>query len=204
MTEHQLRNIDPIRAEKWIKQDKAVLIDVREPDEYIREHIPQAHLVPLSGFFPDDFPNDRGKVAIFHCRSGARTEAAASQILATGFNEVYQLKGGLKAWRCAGLPVNENRKAPISIMRQVQITAGGLVVLGALLAVLVSGWFLALSAFVGAGLMFAGISGLCPMANVLSRMPWNRVITNQPDVGTAEAPRTAQISPATAKGPALD
>ncbi len=190
MTEHQLRMIDPISAEKWIKQDKAVLIDVREPDEYIREHIPQAHLVPLSGFHPDDFPSDRDKVAIFHCRSGARTEAAARQILATGFNEVYQLKGGLQAWKGAGLPVNENRKAPISIMRQVQITAGGLVVLGALLAVLVSGWFLALSAFVGAGLMFAGISGLCPMANALSRMPWNRVFAAGSGGTAADTSRT--------------
>ena len=180
-----LQKIKPETAKGWLDQDKAVLIDVREPDEYVREHIPQAHLVPLSGFNPEDFPRDHDKVAVFHCRSGTRTEAAAPQILQSGFKDVYQLEGGLQAWRKAGLAVNENRRAPISIMRQVQIAAGGLVLLGAVLAGLVSPWFIALSGFVGAGLMFAGISGACAMATVLARMPWNRVIADQRGV---EAP----------------
>ena len=69
-----------------------------------------------------------------------------------------------------------NRKAPISIMRQVQIVAGTLVLLGVLLGWLVSPWFFALSAFVGAGLTFAGISGTCAMANLLGFLPYNRRI----------------------------
>ena len=166
-----LNTIDAKTARGWIKDGKAVLIDVREPDEWIKEHIPEAHLVPLSGFNPDDFPRDHQKIAVFHCRSGGRTEAAAPQILRTGFREVYQLEGGLQGWREAGLRVNENADAPISIMRQVQIGAGSLVVLGVLLALLVSPWFMALSAFVGAGLMFAGITGSCGMSNLLAMMP---------------------------------
>jgi rhodanese-related sulfurtransferase len=67
-----------------------------------------------------------------------------------------------------------DRKAPLPIMRQVQIAAGSLVLLGLVLAVLVSPWFMALSAFVGAGLIVAGISGFCGMANLLLHMPWNR------------------------------
>ncbi|MGI9524467.1 MAG: rhodanese-like domain-containing protein [Hyphomicrobiaceae bacterium] len=177
-----LRKIGPADAKKWLDQDKAILIDVREPDEYVREHIPQAHLVPLSGFNREDFPREHDKVAVFHCGTGMRTDAAASQILQSGFKEVYQLDGGLKAWRKAGLAVNENRSAPISIMRQVQIVAGGLVLLGVVLAVLLSPWFIVLSGFVGAGLMFAGISGTCAMAALLTRMPWNRASTNQPTI----------------------
>ena len=67
-----------------------------------------------------------------------------------------------------------DRKAPLPIMRQVQIAAGSLVLLGIVLAVLVSPWFMALSAFVGAGLIVAGITGFCGMANLLLHMPWNR------------------------------
>lgn len=174
-----LKKIDAHETHDLLEAGKAVLIDVREPDEWIKEHVPGAHLVPLSGFNPDDFPKDHDKIAVFHCRSGGRTEAAAPQILRTGFREVYQLDGGLKGWRDAGYAVNENPRAPISIMRQVQIAAGSLVLLGIVLAVLINPWFAALSAFVGAGLTQSGITGTCAMANVLKHMPWNRTISGQ-------------------------
>ncbi|MDU8944193.1 rhodanese-like domain-containing protein [Ovoidimarina sediminis] len=175
----KLESIDPKTAHQWVRSGKAVLIDVREPDEWIKEHVPEAHLVPLSGFNPDDFPRDHEKIAVFHCRSGGRTEAAAPQILQTGFRKVYQLEGGIQAWRDAGLKVNENAKAPISIMRQVQIAAGSLVLIGLALAVFVNPWFAAISAFVGAGLTQAGLTGNCAMASLLKHMPWNRVISGQ-------------------------
>lgn len=174
-----LRKIDAKTTHDWMQQGKAVLIDVREPDEYIKEHIPEAHLVPLSGFNLQDFPKEHNKIAVFHCRSGGRTEAAAPQILKSGFREVYQLEGGIQSWRATGLPVNENAKAPISIMRQVQIAAGSLILLGVFLAVLVSPWFVALSAFVGAGLTQAGITGNCAMASLLKYMPWNQVVGHE-------------------------
>ena len=184
-----LKTIDAKTVHDWIESGTAVLIDVREPDEYIKEHIPGAHLVPLSGFNPDDFPQDHDKIAVFHCRSGGRTESAAPQILQTGFREVWQLQGGLQAWRKAGFPVNENPNVPISIMRQVQIVAGGLVLLGVGLAVLVNPWFVVLSAFVGAGLTVAGVTGTCAMATLLKHMPWNKVIRAQsaskPALGTS-------------------
>ncbi len=179
MNDQFLRKVDAETTAKWIETGKAILIDIREPDEYIREHIPGAQLVPLSGFNSNDFADEHNKIAVFHCRSGGRTEASAPQILATGFSEVYQLDGGLKAWRDAGLQVNENVKAPISIMRQVQIVAGSLVVLGAVLAFAANPWFIALSGFVGAGLVQAGITGTCAMASLLKLMPWNRAITSQ-------------------------
>ncbi|GGH38377.1 Rhodanese-related sulfurtransferase [Cribrihabitans marinus] len=174
-----LKTIDPQKTHDLLASGEAVLIDVREPDEWIKEHIPEAHLVPLSGFNADDFPRDHDKIAVFHCRSGGRTEAAAPQILRTGFRETYQLKGGIQGWREAGYKVNETAKAPISIMRQVQITAGSLVLLGIVLAVLVNPWFAALSALVGAGLTQAGLTGTCAMASMLKHMPWNRVMTGQ-------------------------
>ena len=183
-----LKKIEAKTVREWMQQEKAVLIDVRETDEYIKEHIPEAHLVPLSGFNPEDFPQEHDKIAVFHCKSGGRTEASAPQILASGFSDVYQLEGGLEGWRSAGLPVNANAKAPISIMRQVQITAGLLVLLGAVLAVFVNPWFVLLSGAVGAGLAQSGITGTCAMATLLSRMPWNKVITGQRNLQTAIKP----------------
>ena len=106
--------------------------------------------------------------------SGNRTAQAAEQLCRASAGEAYQLDGGLQAWKRAGLPVITDRKAPLPIMRQVQIAAGSLVLLGILLAVLASPWFMALSAFVGAGLIVAGITGFCGMASLLRHMPWNR------------------------------
>ncbi|MEQ8652067.1 MAG: rhodanese-like domain-containing protein [Kiloniellales bacterium] len=175
MTQVKLEEVDSRTLKKWLDADKAVLIDIREPEEYAREHIPGSRTVPLTRLEAADFSKDHDKIAVFHCGSGNRTRQAAPQILSSGFREVYHLEGGLQSWKKAGFAVNVNRKAPISIMRQVQITAGAMVVLGILLAILVSPWFMALSAFVGAGLVFAGVSGTCAMANVLARMPWNRL-----------------------------
>ena len=174
MTTHHLKTVEAPTLKRWLDEEKAVLLDVRESDEYAREHIPQARLTPLSGFAESDFAADHGKVAVFHCQSGARTTEAAARLMQSGFAECYQLKGGLAGWKAAGFNVNINRKAPISIMRQVQITAGSLTLLGIVLAVLISPWFAALSAFVGAGLTFAGLTGTCALASILSRMPWNR------------------------------
>jgi rhodanese-related sulfurtransferase len=98
------------------------------------------------------------------------------------------LDGGLAAWKHAGLPVVADRRAPLPIMRQVQIAAGSLVLLGVILAVLVSPWFMALSAFVGAGLVMAGVTGFCGLANLLAHMPWNR---RSQAIGPRDADRLA-------------
>ena len=112
---------------------------------------------------------------LFHCRSGLRTQAHASA-LETAANgcEAYIVEGGLDAWKRAGLPVAADAGAPLELNRQVQIAVGGLLLLGSALAALASPWFLLLTGFLGAGLLFAGLSGFCGMALLLARMPWNR------------------------------
>ena len=169
-----LQKITATEAKALLDSGKAILVDIRESDEFAREHLPGARHVPLSSFSSADVSGDRSKVAIFHCASGARTAEAAPQILATGFAEVYALDQGLAGWKKAGLPTLIDRRMPISIQRQVQITAGIMVLLGVVLGFGVSPWFFALSGLVGAGLTFAGLSGTCAMANLLSVMPWNR------------------------------
>ena len=165
-----LQTIDPVTAKRLI-DNGALLVDIREPDEHARERVPGARNTPLSrlGSLPAD-----AKAIVFHCRSGARTSANAARLAATAGCESYLLEGGIDAWKKAGLPVATDRGQPIEIMRQVQITAGALVLAGVLLGIWVAPAFLALSGFVGAGLMFAGISGWCGMAKLLGLMPWNR------------------------------
>jgi rhodanese-related sulfurtransferase len=174
MSSPTLPSVEPATVHAWLQRGEAVLIDVREADEHARERIAGVRLAPLSRFDPQAFSNERGKIAVFHCSSGNRTAQAASRLLGAGFADAYQLAGGIQGWKRAGLPVLADRTAPLPIMRQVQIVAGSLVLLGVVLAVLVSPWFMALSAFVGAGLIVAGVTGFCGMANLLLHMPWNR------------------------------
>jgi rhodanese-related sulfurtransferase len=166
--------IDPKTLKRRLDEGSAVLIDIREPSEYAREHILGARLVPLGAIDRHDFDREHGKAVVFHCRSGNRTAANAGKLLAKDFAEAYALEGGIEAWKAAGLPVHLDRSAPIEVMRQVQIAAGSLVVLGVLLGAVLSPWFYGLSAFVGAGLVFAGATGFCGMARLLQAMPWNR------------------------------
>ncbi|MBL8530434.1 MAG: rhodanese family protein [Hyphomonadaceae bacterium] len=169
-----LTPIEPAPLKRMLDAGQAVLIDVREHDEHAREHIIGARLAPLSAIDSHDFDRDHDKIAVFHCKSGMRTQANAARLLARGFREAYFLQGGLEAWKAAGLPVHANTRAPLEIMRQVQIAAGSLVLLGVVLGASVHPGFYALSAFVGAGLTFAGVSGWCGMALLLKAMPWNR------------------------------
>ena len=149
----------------------ARLIDIRDADEHAREHIPGAVNLPLARIeqlAQKDCP------VIFHCRSGMRTEANAARLEAASGGACYIVAGGMDAWRAAGLPTRLDRHQPIEIMRQVQLVAGALVLLGVALGFLVAPGFFAVSAFVGAGLMLAGATGWCGMANLLRLMPWNR------------------------------
>lgn len=150
----------------------ARLIDIRGSDEHARERIPGAINVPLDRL--RDLQHD-GRPVVFHCRSGMRTAVNAAQLgEAAGGAPAYILEGGIDAWRQAGHPTVADRSQPLEIMRQVQITAGALVLAGVLLGMFVAPGFFGLSAFVGAGLMFAGVTGWCGMANLLRVMPWNR------------------------------
>jgi rhodanese-related sulfurtransferase len=156
----------------------AVLIDIREADEHAREKIPGARHLPLSKLDEADLAMHQGKPVILHCKSGARTKANAPR-LARKFGDTCEgfiVEGGLDAWRKAGLPVVSDRHQPLELQRQVQIGAGSLGLVGTLLGLLVSPWLFAVPAFVGAGLITAGLTGFCGMARILMRAPWNRAV----------------------------
>lgn len=167
-------DIDAGTAKRWLDDGDTVLIDVREPAEVARESVPNARVVPLSRFDPAALALGAERRVVMLCASGIRSAKAGAQLAALGGREVVNLKGGIGAWKRAGLPVSTDRSAPLPLMRQVQLVAGGLILAGAALGALVHPWFFALCAFVGAGLFVAGAAGWCGMALLLQRLPYNR------------------------------
>ncbi len=154
------------------------LLDVRTPVEFREVHVEGARNVPLDRLDPAavmQARNGRKDEPLYVlCRSGSRGRQACEKFLAAGFTNVVNVEGGTLACLEAGLPVVRGKKA-VSLERQVRMAAGSLVLLGVLLGWLVDPLFLALAAFVGAGLVFAGLTDTCGMGLLLARMPWNRV-----------------------------
>jgi rhodanese-related sulfurtransferase len=153
------------------------LLDVRTPVEFREIHADGARNLPLDTLDPAKVMHAReGSAAPLYviCRSGGRGRQACEKLLAAGLRNVVNVEGGTLAWAEAGLPVVRGKKA-ISLERQVRIAAGSLVLLGVLLGWLVHPALLGLAAFVGAGLVFAGVTDTCGMGMLLARMPWNQV-----------------------------
>ena len=168
-----LTAVEPEEAERLIAAG-AKLIDIRDADEHARERISGATNQPLARI--EQLASHSGPV-IFHCRTGMRTQNNADRLaVASGSSPSYVLAGGIDSWRSSGRLTIVDRRQPLEIMRQVQLVAGGLVLLGVVFGFLVSPLLFGLSAFVGAGLMIAGATGWCGMAKLLQHLPWNRPV----------------------------
>jgi rhodanese-related sulfurtransferase len=152
-----------------IGRESSVAVDVREADEYEYEHIDGTLNFPQSrlGGMLDQLPRDK-EIYVF-CATGARSAQSFKTLKAGGFVNAHGVEGGLAAWKRLGYPVIR-RKGPIPIMRQVQIVSGSLALIGGLVSPL--RW---IAVIVGCGLIFAGTTGICGMARLLSKLPWNRV-----------------------------
>ncbi|MGB7415227.1 MAG: rhodanese-like domain-containing protein [Thermosynechococcaceae cyanobacterium] len=166
--------VEAATLKQWLDHDQVTLVDVRETDEYAGQHIPGAILVPLSKFDPTQIPNVANQQVVLYCRSGNRSVPAALTLLKLGYQDVSHLRGGLKSWVEQGYATEINERAPISLMRQVQIIVGALVLLSTLLGTFVSPWFLWLCGFMGGGLLFAGLTDTCVLARLLAKLPYNQ------------------------------
>lgn len=169
-----------ITAKDFIQASKnqdVTLIDVRNSDEYLNKHIPGAKNIPLNDIQNQisHLPQHQDFYVI--CQSGRRSGQACDILNKMGVDNAISIEGGILAYEKAGGQTECGTKV-IPIMRQVQISAGFLVLLGVILSILIHPAFLFLSGFVGAGLMFAGITGTCGMALLLEKMPWNKVYAN--------------------------
>lgn len=166
--------INPTELKNIIDDPNTIIIDVRETDEYNRERIHSAECMPLSSFDISKFNDIADKKIIIHCQSGNRTRNYQTVFENLPNKEVYILEGGITAWKNSGGKTITNTKAPLPIMRQVQIIVGFMVVLGVILGATVSPWWTLLSAFFGAGLLFAGLTGTCGLASALALLPYNK------------------------------
>lgn len=158
---------------------KIELLDVRTPLEFRAVHVEFAKNIPLDQLDPESIKQvrkDSSEPLYVVCQSGGRSKQACERLEAAGITNVVNVAGGTAACVEAGLPVVRGKKA-MSLERQVRIAAGSLVLCGCLLGLRVHPLGFGLSLFVGAGLVFSGVTDTCGMGMILARMPWNRLGT---------------------------
>lgn len=149
------------------------LLDVRTPTEYASVHAKGARLAPLYSLKPSDAGPARPLLVI--CQSGSRAANACKKLALAGVKDVFSVEGGTTAWERAGLPVERSvAPPPMSLERQVRIGAGALILLGVAVGWSVHPVGYGLAAFIGGGLLFAGLTNTCGLAWLLEKMPWNR------------------------------
>jgi len=101
---HQVHDLTPEDVVKGIADGRYLLVDVRETNEVAVEAYPDAVVVPLSAFDPQDIPDPHGKQVVFACRSGKRSVTASLAAQAGGLAYDKHLAGGILGWKAAGLP----------------------------------------------------------------------------------------------------
>ena len=148
-------------------------IDVRTPAEYGSAHAEGASNHPMESLDLNNVPLSKADEVHVICQSGGRSMKVCQKLESAGFEKVVNVEGGTSAWLDANLPSVTGKKV-MSLERQVRIAAGSLVVIGAAVGHFVHPGGFALSAFVGAGLVFAGVTDTCGMGMLIARMPWNR------------------------------
>ena len=176
-----IENLSPEHLRSRIQNSSSIkIIDVRTPAEFDEIHIQNAENIPLDQLSASTSNLNSGEDGFlyFICQSGGRSRRACEAMVTAGHAKVINIEGGTIACEAAGLPVVRGRKT-ISLERQVRIAAGSLVFVGVLLGlcggsygVQCAGLFLA--GFIGAGLVFAGITDTCGMAMIIAKMPWNQ------------------------------
>lgn len=166
--------VTPETLSAWLKAGQAVLVDVREPGEHGATRITGSRLVPLASVTAARLPDLGEKRLVLHCQKGGRGNTACDRLLKEmPALELYNLAGGIEAWKAAGLPV-ETRGGFLPLDRQVQLAVGLILLTAATLTWLVDPAFLILVALLGSGLTLAGATGFCGLARLLALMPWNR------------------------------
>lgn len=169
-----IQSISVETAKQWHDNHDVVFIDVREPNEFMNQHIPGATLLPLGRITATDIPDTAKKVVIY-CQKGMRGNKACNKVIEESADlKVYNLEGGISAWAANGLSLTGNQKKSMPIDQQVQVTIGTGLLAGSLAAYFVNPLFIALPAFFGAGLLFAGITGTCGLAILMAKCPWNK------------------------------
>lgn len=167
------KTLAPAAVNPQITAGTHKLLDVRTNVEFAEQHVPGSQHIPLDQLDFECERLDPSSPLALLCLSGKRAAQAAEILTEKGFQDLTVVDGGITAWQAAGLPVQKSARKNLPLMRQVQVVVGVLALTGSLLAIIVNPLFAILPAFLGAGLTFAGSTGWCGMAILLSKMPWN-------------------------------
>ena len=156
------------------------LIDVRSSYEFNSGHVVNAQSIPLDSLSRESLlmhleKAEAGseKPLYITCKAGFRAEQAAQRLAAEGLENLVLIQGGTDAWEKAGLPVKRQSQM-ISLERQVQITIGVLLVMKVIFGFAIHELFFVGAALIGAGLIVAGITRWCGIAEIFAKLPWNR------------------------------
>ncbi len=170
-----LKSISPETLYQWLKEGRVRLVDIREASEFIKERIPGAALHPYTSLAPGEFEQDEKRIGVFYCRSGHRTALLAPRLLASGFDEVYHLEGGLLAWKRAGLPLLVNKRMVPDLTGQVFILAGLLLLVALYLLRHGVVYGFILGGLVAFSLLLGGLLDPCLLKGPLFLLPRNRL-----------------------------
>ncbi|WIO75231.1 rhodanese-like domain-containing protein [Porticoccaceae bacterium LTM1] len=165
------RQITPQQFQQEVNWQSDSVVDVRSPAEHKSQHVTGAINLPLDNLKAEQLS---GSKIYLLCKSGKRATMAAEKLCDNYEGELIVIEGGTDSCAANGIPCTSSGKQHMSLERQVRIAAGSLVVLGCLLGYMVNSGFYLLSTFVGAGLVFAGITDTCGMGMLISKMPWNK------------------------------
>lgn len=169
-----MKSINATELKQRLDKGKILLVDVREPSEHRSEYIEGSHLIPLSEISVEKLPSTT-KPIVIHCKSGKRSKEACLKLLADSPSlDIYSLEGGITAWGQAGYNIKKSGSYVLPLDRQTQFAVGFIAFSGTIIGTFINPLFYIIPGFIGAGLMFAGITGWCGMSKLLAKMPWNQ------------------------------
>jgi len=168
--------LKPVHVADLLRTGRAILVDIREADEFDVRRIKGAVSRPLSEFGSARIMGKPGQTVIFTCRSGMRTGMSIERLARVTDDVPFILEGGLEGWEAAGLPVQEDHRDTIALMRQVQVVTGLVIVASLVLGYEVAPVYGLLAALFAASMAVGGATGFCCVERVLAVMPWNRSV----------------------------
>ena len=170
-----IKNIDSATLKNWLADNQVLLIDVREPAEYEANNIKGSQLISLANVSLKNLPEIGNKKLVLHCQAGKRSFNACQKLISENEDlEIYNLEGGRSAWIQQGYNFQSSKKFFLPIDRQVQVIIGSATLLATIAGYFISSKFFIIPMVLGAGLIFAGLSGYCGLAILVAKMPWNK------------------------------
>ena len=168
-----MKQISVADLHKKMKENDVQVIDVRSVSEFKNQYIQGVLNIPTETIMNHRYLFD-GKETCLVCHSGTRSASVYKQLEQEGIENISTVIGGVKEWVAQQLPVQGQKKTVMPIMRQVMVAAGSLILAGVGLHFFVVPQGVFLSAGVGLGLCYAGLSGNCYLMKALEKMPWNK------------------------------